>query len=95
MDGTRFDTITRRLTSVASRRHILGGLGVATVGALVGREASAAPSPVAQCMKTCNTEAKTAREGCKGKKSKAKNECLKTVKTERAGCRELCLTDEV
>jgi hypothetical protein len=46
-------------------------------------------------MKTCNTKAKSAREGCKGKKSKAKNECLKTVKTERAGCRELCLTDEV
>lgn len=95
MDGTRFDIITRRLTNVASRRHVLSGLGVATVGALLGREAAAAPSPVAQCMKECNRVAKEAREECKDMKSKAKNGCLKTVKTERAGCRELCLTDEV
>ena len=93
MDRNRFDTITRRLTNVASRRHVLGGLGVATVGALVGREAAAAPSPVASCMKTCNTEAKTGREVCKSQKSKAKNGCLKTVQEERAVCRNLCLAD--
>jgi hypothetical protein len=90
MDGTHFDTITRRLTSVASRRHVLSGLGVATVGALLGREASAAPSPVAQCMKDCNRVAKEAREECKDEKSKAKNGCLKTVKTEHATCRNGC-----
>ena len=91
MHGNRFDRITRRLTNVASRRHLLGGLGVAAVGALVGREAAAAPSPVAQCMKDCNTAAKTAREECKAEKSKAKNGCLKSVNDERATCRNACL----
>ena len=96
MDGNRFDTITRRLTSVASRRQLLAGLGVATVGALVGREAAAAPSPNATCMKACNTEAKDARKGCKGphgkgNNSKNKNACLKTVQQDLATCRSLCV----
>jgi hypothetical protein len=99
MDGNRFDTITRRLTSVASRRHVLSGLGVATVGALVGREASAAPSPVVACRKLCNAEAKETRKGCKGphgkgNNSKGKNECLKRARDERAACFDTCLVSE-
>ena len=100
MDQNRFDTITRRLTIVASRRHVLGGLGAATVGALVGRGAAAAPSPVASCMKTCNAEAKTARKACKGdhgkgNNTKGKNTFLKAAKEGLAACRSLCLADEV
>jgi hypothetical protein len=94
MDGNRFDTIARRLASVTSRRHVLAGLGVATAGSLVGRAAVAAPSPVAQCMKTCNRDAKTDRAECKSLKSKAKKGCLKTVKQARADCRAECRTDD-
>jgi hypothetical protein len=95
MDRDRFDSITRRFANVASRRQVLGGLGVAAVGALVGREATAAPSPVAQCMKDCNAEAQGARKGCKGphgkgNNSKSKNACLKTVQEELTACRSLC-----
>ena len=94
MDGNRFDTITRRLMSATSRRYVLAGLGVATVGALAGRAATAAPSPVAQCMKTCNSDATTARAGCSSLTSKDKNACLKTVKEQRAACHAACHTDE-
>ena len=94
MDGNRFDTITRRLTSATSRRYVLAGLGVATVGALAGRAATAAPSPVAACMKTCNSDAKAARAECKSLKSQAKNDCLQTVKEERALCAAACHPDE-
>ena len=100
MDENRFDSITRRLTSVASRRHLLGGLGVAAVSALVGREATAAPSPAASCMKACNGEAKDARKACKGphgkgNNSRGKNACLRTVQEDLTACRSLCLADEV
>lgn len=96
MDGNRFDTITRRLTSVASRRHVLGGLGIATVGALVGREAASAPSPVAACRKECNAAAKADRKACKsdkgkGNNSKGKTTCLKKAKDERVTCYETCI----
>ena len=100
MHGNRFDTITRRLTSAISRRHLMAGLGVAGVGALVGREAAAAPSPVSSCMKACNAEAKDARKGCKGEhgkghNSKGKKACLKLVNQDLATCRSACLADEV
>jgi hypothetical protein len=92
MDSNRFDTIARRLTSVASRRHVLGGLGVATVGALIGREAAAVPG--GKCNKDCNATAKAARKACKGDhgkghNSKGKNACLKDAKE----ARELCLSE--
>ena|SRR5215218_8998961 len=82
MDGNRFDTITRRLTSVASRRQLLAGFGVATVGALVGQDAAAAPSPHANCSKACNATAKEDCRACKGE-----NTCLKAANE----ARELCL----
>jgi hypothetical protein len=93
MVGNRFDTITRRLASVASRRHVLGGLGVAAVGALVGREAGAAP--VEKCNKECNAAAKEARKACKGDhgkghNSKDKNACLKRAKDARVACLSDC-----
>jgi hypothetical protein len=93
MDGNRFDTITRRLTSVASRRHVLSGLGVATVGALVGREAAA--SPKEKCNKECNAIAKEDRKACKGENgkgnnSKGKNACLKQAKEARKACLDNC-----
>jgi hypothetical protein len=98
MDGNRFDTITRRLTSVASRRHVLGGLGVATVGALVGREAAAAPK--VKCNKECNATAKEDRKACKGENgkgnnSRGKNACLKEAKEARKVCLSECPSDGV
>jgi hypothetical protein len=96
MDSNRFDTITRRLTSVASRRHVLGGLGVATLGALIGRDAAAVPA--GKCNKDCNAKAKAARKACKGDhgkghNSKGKNSCLKEAKDARERCLTECVAE--
>lgn len=98
MDGNRFDTITRRLTSVASRRLVLSGLGVAAVGALAGREAAAAPK--VKCNKECNAIAKADRKACKGENgkgnnSRGKNACLKAAQEARKLCLSECPVDGV
>ena len=70
------------------------------MSALVGREAAAAPSPHANCSKTCNAAAKEDRKACKGEhgkghNSKGKNACLKAANEARELCLSECLAGGV
>jgi hypothetical protein len=95
MDGQRFDRVARSLAAATSRRRVLAGLGLAATGSLLAGQAAveAAPSARATCMKACNAEAKTERQGCAELKSRAKNTCLRGVQLTRAECRADCVED--
>jgi hypothetical protein len=48
MDGKTFDRLTKGLSSGASRRRMLGGLGLAVAGLLTGRRGPAEARPVSE-----------------------------------------------
>ena len=46
MDGKQFDRLTKGLSSSASRRRMLGGLGAVAAGLLTRQSAAAKPKPI-------------------------------------------------
>lgn len=60
MDGKQFDRLTKSLSSGASRRRMLGGLGAMTAGLLVARSAAAKARPI---NKGCDQAGRTCTEG--------------------------------
>ena len=71
MDASRFDRLTRSLSTADSRRRVLGGLLLGALGLLgsQGVEDAAAHNPLASCKK---------------KSGKAKKKCVKKAKAHNA-----------
>jgi len=91
MDNRTFDAVARSAARAASRRRVLGGLAATVAAVVVGRTATAAPSPKAGCMKLCASTAKECRMGTKGLKGKERATALKACKTEFQTCRAECV----
>jgi len=71
MDGSRFDTLTKTLAGMGSRRQTLGGLLVASLALLGGAQPE-------------ETAAHDAKKKCKKKSGDAKKKCLKKAKQHNA-----------
>jgi hypothetical protein len=94
MDDSRFDLLTRRLSAGASRRRLLAGLGLATVGTLLGASAEAAPSARARCNRQCTSTARTARAACAELERREKGACLREAARAQHTCKVACRTPE-
>lgn len=82
MDDHRFDTMTKRIAAVSSRRSLLGGLAGGALAALLGRAAAGQEAarggggrPTGRCLgekKECRRGAQCCSGVCKGKRGKKK-----------------------
>ena len=91
MEGRQFDRIAKGLSSGASRRRVLAGLGLAATGSLVSQGVQAAPSERGQCNRLCTSAAKTARQACREDfEGRAKGNCLREAARAQAECKAEC-----